>query len=69
MTELSMDYSIFISENKESCRDDWVYEYNINQVIEWDYIESAMSHGTVLEKCNFLIELNATKKKNRFVHK
>lgn len=70
MTESSMNYNKFISQNREGYHDDcWIYEYDENQVIEWDYIESAMSHGTALEKCNFLIELNAAKSKNRFVHK
>ena len=70
MTESSMNYNKFISENREDCHDDyWIYEYDENQVIEWDYIESAMSRGTALEKCNFLIELNTGKSKNRFVHK
>lgn len=70
MTEASMNYKKFISENKEGCHDDyWIYEYDEEQVIEWDYIESALSHGTALEKCNFLRNLNAAKTKNRFVHK
>lgn len=70
MTESSMNYNKFISENREDCHDDyWIYEYDENQVIEWNNIELAISHGTALEKCNFLIELNNIKSKNRFVHK
>lgn len=69
-TESSMNYNKYISENREGYHDDcWIYEYDENQVIEWDYIESAMSHGTALDKCNFLNQLNAAKPKNRFVHK
>lgn len=70
MAESSMNYNKFISENRENFHADyWIYEYDENQVIEWDYIESALSYGTSLEKCDFLIELNAAKTKNRFVHK
>lgn len=68
MTETTMNYHKFISE-KQGCHSDyWIYEYDENQTIEWDYLESAMSHGTALEKCSFLIELNAARSKNRFVH-
>lgn len=70
ITESSIDYNKFISENREGYHDDyWIYEYDENQVIEWDYLESAMSRGTAMEKCNFLIDFNAAKAKNRFVHK
>lgn len=69
MTESSMDYNKFTCENREECHgDDWIYKYDESQVIEWDYLESGISHGTALEKCNFLMELNAVKSKNRFVH-
>lgn len=50
-----MNYNRFISENREGCHDDyWIYEYDENQVIEWDYIESAMSHGTLWKSATFL---------------
>ena len=70
MTEFSMNYRKFISESKVGCHDDnWIYEYDENQVIDWDNIESALSHGTAMEKCSFLMKLNVVNFKNRFVHK
>lgn len=70
MTEASMNYNNFISQNRKDFQDDcWIYEYDKNQVIEWDSLETALSHGTAYDKCNFLINLNNTKSKNRFVHK
>ena len=70
MTESSMNYDKFISKNRGGFSADfWIYEYDENQVIEWDNIESAKSYGTALEKCKFLLELNTAKAKNRFVHK
>lgn len=70
MTEFSMNYRKFISEKNGGCHDDiWIYEYDENQVIEWDYIEAALSHGTAMEKCSFLMKLNVVNYKNRFVHK
>lgn len=70
-TESSMNYHKFITQNREGFHDDhWVFEYNKNQVIEWEYIESALSYGTSEEKCVFLIQLNSDVKfdKNRFAH-
>lgn len=70
MTESSMNYGRFIAENKGGFHDDyWIYEYDENQVIEYDFIDEVLSQGSVMEKLEFLIKLNANKTKNRFVHK
>lgn len=53
----------------EDAVDDWIYNYNSEEVIEWTEIESMLSSDIdVVEKCKYLAETGDRYKKNRFVH-
>jgi len=68
-TELSMDYEKYLDEYRKDCHADyWIFEYNKNEEIAWEYLEKNLSTGTAVDKCKFLTEFNSNKTKNRFVH-
>jgi hypothetical protein len=63
------DYEEYLKEYRSDCHDDyWVFEYNNDEEILWEYLEEKMSTGTAMEKSQFLTELNRKKTKNRFIH-
>lgn len=69
-TEKSMIYSEYIAEYKQDCHDDfWIYEYIPSECIDWNELEEHFSSNySPLQKCEYLINLNKNKSKNRFVH-
>lgn len=70
MTEASMNYADFIKYRKSSKPvDQWIFHYDQDAVIEWDSLEKNFDHGSAMDKCSFLINLNSSYNKNRFVHK
>lgn len=68
-TEISKNYEDYINKYKESCHVDyWIFDYNKEQEIPWEYLDDQLSQGSSEDKCNFLIKINVNKEKNRFVH-
>ena len=47
----------------------WIYKFNKNDAVSFDEIEQSIDNCTTAdERLEFLINLNKSKKKNRFVH-
>lgn len=69
-TELSQDYSDYISSNPNSCQENFfIYNFDQEQMISWENLEKEFSRQTdCLEKCTYLNLLNSNYQKNRFVH-
>lgn len=68
-TELSMDYEEYLKEHRNDCHGDyWIFEYNNDEEILWEYLDEKMSTGTAIEKSQFFTEFNSKKTKNRFIH-
>lgn len=69
MTENSMNYSNFISKNRDECHDDWwFFDYNEEEAIEWSEVEVALSNEESYKKYQYLNSLSKNRAKNRFVH-
>lgn len=69
-TQNSMNYSEYISKHKQGYNEDfWIYNFNSEECIDWDILEKQFSSPiSALQKCQYLINLNEQKTKNRFVH-
>ena len=68
-TEASMNYADHMKHCKSTRPvDQWIFHYDQDAVIEWDSLESNFDHGLAMDKCNYLIKLNRSYNKNRFVH-
>lgn len=65
-----MQYSEYISEYKQGCHTDrWIYKYNSLECLEWEELEQHLSYPlSSLKKCEYLLQLNECKAKNRFAH-
>ena len=69
LTEDSLNYSNYIDNHFDDFHNDyWIYEYDTTNTVEWTDIEMNLSSGCAIDKCNYLINLNKNKTKNRFVH-
>lgn len=65
---LSLDYEKFLDEFRKGCSADfWIYRYDKNEEVKWEYLDEVFSKEGVFMKCEFI--KNLTTSKNRFVHK
>lgn len=71
MTAIADSYDSFNEKcNKDHNTDRWIYNYCKEESLDYDDIDQSLNNlkGSQ-EKCDFLIRMNNTKSKNRFVHK
>jgi acetyltransferase-like isoleucine patch superfamily enzyme len=69
MTELSNDYDTYISSTKNQNLDDYIFSYDKNSEVSYEYLDRIFSSGNIEDKINYLFELSDRKIKNRFVHR
>lgn len=69
-TKLSENYENFAKAKLNNANpNQWIYKFNKNDAISFDEIEHGIDNCTTAdERLEFLINLNKSKKKNRFVH-
>ncbi len=70
-TMISQEYERYIKEYKEDCSVEyWIYNYTEEENIDYICLEKEFhKRKNSKEKCEYLINLNSDKKKNRFVQK
>ncbi|MCR4610953.1 MAG: hypothetical protein K5644_03550 [Lachnospiraceae bacterium] len=70
MTKDSEDYNKFVKKHLEGFSvDNWIFTYEKTQSLSFDEIDRQLTAlKTSQEKCDYLIQLENTKSKNRFVH-
>ncbi len=70
-TKASQNYADFVEmSNGDFEIDDGIFEYDESESIGFDQIDNQLNkEQTSLERCEYLIELNSKKTKNRFVHR
>ncbi len=70
MTEISADYDAFLNKYPGNDPfDNWIFEYTKAESLDFDEIDQQLNaRKTCQEMCDYLIQLNSKKAKNRFVH-
>jgi len=70
-TEISMDYADFNNVFlKSDDIESWIYRWTEGESIDFNYIEARLNELRTSEgKCDFLVNLNSSVKKNRFVRR